>query len=53
MPNVARYCTYRQTLTYLYDYSDFLTSEDRTKIFHDTTLSLFGVGQPGTAAAAA
>lgn len=53
MPNVARYCTYRQTLTYLYDYSDFLTSEDRAKIFHDTTLSLFGVGQPRTAAAAA
>lgn len=41
MPNVSRYCTYRQTLTYLLDYSDFLPDADRQKIFHDTTLSLF------------
>jgi predicted TIM-barrel fold metal-dependent hydrolase len=41
MPNVARYCTYRQTLTYIYDYSDFLSEAERRKIFHDTTLSFF------------
>jgi len=44
MPNVARYCTYRQSLTYVYDYSDFLSEADRAKIFHDTTLSLFNLG---------
>lgn len=41
MPNVERYCTYRQTLAYLLDYSDFLTDADRAKIFRDTTLALF------------
>jgi predicted TIM-barrel fold metal-dependent hydrolase len=41
MPNVARYCTYRQTLTYIYDYSDFLSEAERQNIFHDTALSLF------------
>jgi len=41
MPNVERYCTYRQTLAYLRDYSDFLSDADRAKIFRETTLSLF------------
>jgi len=41
MPNVERYCTYRQTLTYLLDYSDFLPEPDRVKIFGETTRSLF------------
>jgi len=52
MPNVARYCTYRQTLTYVYDYSDFLSEADRAKIFHDTALSLFN-SSAGSAAVAA
>jgi predicted TIM-barrel fold metal-dependent hydrolase len=41
MPNVERYCTYRQTLTYVLDYCAFLGEEDRRKIFRDNTLSLF------------
>lgn len=42
MPNIERYCTYRQTLTYILDYCDFITAEDREKIFQRNTLSLFG-----------
>jgi predicted TIM-barrel fold metal-dependent hydrolase len=53
MPNVARYCTYRQTLTYVYDYSDFLSADDRRKIFHDTTLSLFNLPAAASVTAAA
>ncbi len=41
MPNVGRYCTYRQSLTYVWDYCDFLTPADRRKIFRSNTLSLF------------
>jgi predicted TIM-barrel fold metal-dependent hydrolase len=41
MPNVERFCTYRQTLAYLLDYSNFLTEADRAKIFRETTRSLF------------
>jgi len=52
MPNVARYCTYRQTLTYIYDYSDFLSETERKKIFHDTTLSLFGMASSAAETAA-
>lgn len=40
-PNVERYCTYRQALTYVYDYCDFLTEEDRRKIFRENTLGMF------------
>ena len=47
MPNVGRYCTYRQALTYVWDYCDFLTARDRRKIFHDNTLSLFAPAQRG------
>ncbi len=41
MPNVGRYCTYKQALGYAWDYCDFLTLADRRKIFRDNTLSLF------------
>ncbi len=41
MPNVERYCTYRQALTYALDHCDFLTDDDRRKIFGANTLSLF------------
>ena len=43
MPNVERYCTYRQSLTYVSDYCDFISGEDRDKIFRRNTLSLLGV----------
>ncbi len=29
MPNVARYCTYRQSLTYIWDHAPFLSDADR------------------------
>lgn len=41
MPNVGRYCTYRQALGYVWDHCNFLTAADRRKMFHDNTLSLF------------
>jgi predicted TIM-barrel fold metal-dependent hydrolase len=41
MPNVERYCTYRQSLHYLADNADFLSSQDMRSIFRDNALSLF------------
>jgi predicted TIM-barrel fold metal-dependent hydrolase len=42
MPNVERYCTYRQTFTYAWEHADFLNDAERRAIFHDNTLALFG-----------
>lgn len=47
MPNVERYCTYRQSLDYVRIYCDFLTGEEKDAIFGRTCLSLF---QPGAGA---
>jgi predicted TIM-barrel fold metal-dependent hydrolase len=44
MPNVGRYCTYRQALAYLWDHADFLSPEDRRRIFRDNTLGLLAGG---------
>ena len=41
MPNVERYCTYRQTFTYVWDHAEFLNEADRRAIFRDNTLALF------------
>jgi predicted TIM-barrel fold metal-dependent hydrolase len=41
MPNVERYCTYRQSLTYAWDYFDFLDEAARRAIFRDNALGLF------------
>lgn len=50
MPNVARYCTYRQSLTYIWDHAPFLSGEDRRLIFRDNALSLYaGPGGAGRA----
>ena len=46
MPNVGRYCTYRQALGYLWDHSDFLPAEDRRRIFRDNALGLFEPSGP-------
>jgi predicted TIM-barrel fold metal-dependent hydrolase len=46
MPNVGRYCTYRQALAYLWDHVAYLTAEDRRRIFRDNTLELLAPG-PG------
>jgi predicted TIM-barrel fold metal-dependent hydrolase len=40
MPNVGRYCTYRQALTYLWDHAPFLGPEDRRRIFRDNALEV-------------
>lgn len=47
MPNVGRYCTYRQALTYIWSHADFLSGEDRRRVFRDNALGLF---RPSTAA---
>ena len=44
MPNVERYCTYRQTFTYVWNHADFLNDDDRRAVFHDNTLALFRAG---------
>ena len=41
MPNVERYCTYRQTFTYAWEHADFLNAEDRRAIFRENALALF------------
>jgi predicted TIM-barrel fold metal-dependent hydrolase len=41
MPNVERYCTYRQTFTYAWNHAEFLSDADRRAIFHDNALALF------------
>jgi predicted TIM-barrel fold metal-dependent hydrolase len=50
MPNVERYCTYRQALTYVWDHADFLDAAARRAIFRDNALALFplyaGAGTP-------
>jgi predicted TIM-barrel fold metal-dependent hydrolase len=50
MPNVGRYCTYRQALAYLWDHGEFLTAEDRRRIFRDNTLGLLAPVPDTTAA---
>jgi predicted TIM-barrel fold metal-dependent hydrolase len=40
MPNVGRYCTYRQALAYVWDYADYLSAEDRRRIFRENALGL-------------
>ncbi|MGO4839745.1 amidohydrolase family protein, partial [Rhizobiaceae sp. 2RAB30] len=40
-PNVDRYCTYRQSLTYFTGYSDYLSETDRRAILRDNALAIF------------
>lgn len=41
MPNVGRYCTYRQSFSYVWDECDFISKADRRKIFRENALGLF------------
>jgi predicted TIM-barrel fold metal-dependent hydrolase len=41
MPNVERFCTYRQSLTYAFDHFTFLTADDKRLIFRENALKLF------------
>ena len=51
MPNVGRYCTYRQALTYVWNNADFMTAADRRLVFRDNVLGLFQPSAAGRAAA--
>lgn len=44
MPNVERYCTYRQSLDYLRRYSDVIPGSDMDLILGDNLAALFGLG---------
>ena len=44
MPNVERFCTYRQTFTYCWDHCEFWSEADRRKIFRENALGLFTGG---------
>jgi predicted TIM-barrel fold metal-dependent hydrolase len=46
MPNVERFCTYRQSLTYALDHFDFLDDTDRRAIFRENALRLIGGEEP-------
>ena len=43
MPNVERFCTYRQSIAYL-DHCDFLTPDDRRQLLGGTLRTLFDQG---------
>ncbi len=45
MPNVERYCTYRQSLTYMSRHCGFISAEDERLIYRDNLLALFK-GEP-------
>lgn len=45
MPNVERYCTYRQAFTYVWDHADFLDTAARRAIFRENALALFKSAQ--------
>jgi predicted TIM-barrel fold metal-dependent hydrolase len=46
MPNVERYCTYSQSLAYLWNHADFLDERERRLIFRENALKLFSGGSP-------
>ena len=50
MPNVGRYCTYRQALGYVWDHADFLSAEDRRRIFRENALGLLAPAPPAAGA---
>jgi predicted TIM-barrel fold metal-dependent hydrolase len=41
MPNVERYCAYRQTFTYVWNHADFLNDADWRAIFRANALAQF------------
>jgi len=45
MPNVERYCTYRQSLDYIRRRCDFLGARDKDLILGETAAALYGLGK--------
>jgi predicted TIM-barrel fold metal-dependent hydrolase len=44
MPNVERFCTYRQSLDYVRKYCPFLTAREKDLILGDTCAAFYGIG---------
>ena len=45
MPNVERFCTYRQSLDYVLKYCEFLTAKEKELILGGNVADLCGIGQ--------
>ena len=44
MPNVERFCTYKQSLDYVRRYCDFLTAAEKDRILGDNVAEMIGLG---------
>ena len=47
MPNVERFCTYKQSLDYVRRYCPFLTAREKDLILGDTCAAFYGIGKGG------
>jgi predicted TIM-barrel fold metal-dependent hydrolase len=45
MPNVERFCTYKQSLDYVRRYCEFLTPREKDLILGDNCARFYGIGQ--------
>ena len=45
MPNVERFCTYKQSLDYVRRYCPFLTAREKDLILGDTCAAFYGIGR--------
>jgi predicted TIM-barrel fold metal-dependent hydrolase len=53
MPNVERFCTYKQSLDYVRRYCSFLTASQKDLILGDTCAAFYGIKRPAATAPAA
>ncbi|MBT3360187.1 MAG: amidohydrolase [Rhodospirillales bacterium] len=44
MPNVERYCTYKQSLDYILRYCDFLSAHEKDRFLGGNAAELYGIG---------
>ncbi len=47
MPNVERFCTYKQSLDYLAHYADFLKADELDKVLGGNVRALLGIDATG------
>jgi predicted TIM-barrel fold metal-dependent hydrolase len=47
MPNVERFCTYKQSLDYVRRYCPFLTAREKDLILGETCAAFYGIGKSG------